>query len=273
MKKTKIALMILACSAALTGCGNEATNLPKIFKENLEYTFDEYSVDYRFDLYDSEGSRWDVKFNDKNGTEQVVRLSSDRYNELFEDVFDTKDEFEKWEFYEFYSDTLGLIGHHEFWNNIASKYFELEYEEEMFMKNDDIFLQYTISPVGVVDTENRIDLIENVISSENGVRLCEEDLGSMVSKDYVATTFEAWIYDGADTEAYVKKVKAVLDDFEKYAPQNYIFTVKDSENEICFSKCKVLSEEIDRSELEEEEIEELTLAKAVKEALGLTDIE
>lgn len=270
MRRIKTAFMLLTCSAALTACGADVTDLPKKFEKNLAYTLGEYSVGDK-KVLDENDIEWDIIFTDKNGKEQSVRLVSGAYNDFQKLYFDSKDEFEKYNLFDFYSDVMEHIADQELWDNIVSEYFDIEFQEKDFMKTDDIMLGFTTLSAVTGLTENSSDFIENKISPKNGIRLCEEDLNSIVSKDYMLTTFSIWVNDGVDPEPYVEKAKAVLADFQKYAddPKNYEFRVTSTGyKEVYFKKIVLFGEEIDESDLLDDEGNEISISSAIVNGLG-----
>lgn len=271
MKRIKATFMLLMCSAVLTGCGDEITNLPKKFEKNLDYTFGEYSVK---DGEESNGyiAKWEVGFTDKNGGEQSAELVSHLYYDSEKKYFDSRSEEDKYYVYSFYSDAVKKIAERELWDNVISEYFELEYDFNL-MKNDDITILLSVMPVNLFKTKNRGEFIDGIISPKNGIKLCEEDLSSLVAKEYVMTEICIWLNEGVEPEAYIEKVKSVIDGFEEYAPQNYVFIVKDWNNEMYFRKCKLFGEEIDESELVDDDGELTTVWKKFKSDLGFKNRE
>ena len=258
IKGKQIAAAVL-CVAALTGCGNSSA-MPKLYKEALDYTFDEYSVGETHDLGDGY-YKWNITFTDKNGNKHSPEIYSRKFDNDQKKYFESKKEMQENDLYEFYFSAIIDIAGREIWDDIISEYFDLAYDNSAISKNDDISIAALISPGSIMT------MPENTFAKD-GIKLSEEDLRSIVSKDYVLTTVSVTVHENVDPEPYIEKLEAAIADFEEYAPRNYSFKLKSKDKEVLFVRNKLLGEEIDQSELVDDEGETISIRQALNEAIG-----
>lgn len=258
MKKGKIIAGAVLCGILFTGCGKNS-GMPKLYKESLDYTFDEYTMSEKHDLGDG-FYKWNITFTDKNGNEQSPEIYSRRFDKDLKKYFDSKKEMQETDLYDFYCAAVRDIACKEMWDDIASEYFDLDYERGIIFKNDDISMAVLVS------LGSQTILPENAFAKD-GIRLSEMDLSSLVSKDYVLTNVAVTVHENVDPEPYIEKLEAVIADFEEYAPRNYSFRLKSKDKDVLFVRNKLLGEEIDESELVDDEGKKISIRLALDKAI------
>lgn len=269
MDKLKKLTAAILCVGMLTSCEasgkkNKATDLPEKYKKNLSYALGDYSIEKHSNddleekndieiIYDE----WDVTFTDKNGIERTEQLFSSAFDDSVKEMYGTKENLELYNISSFYFDSMRHIASEEMWNDIVSKYFDdIEFDSAALQSHgEDVSVTLSFLSALTVfnkysETDHIDDIIEmkkDTISSESGVKLCEEDLSSVAGKNYMIAIFRIHVNEGIAPEPYIEKMRSIITEFEEKTgnPQNYIFEVRGKDSEEYFSKYKILGEEKD----------------------------
>lgn len=263
----------LLCAITLAGCG-KVPDLTKKFKDNLDYTLDEYSVSAPTE-YDNGDMNWKIHFTDKNGYEQLGVLRSNVYDDFRQGLYDSKEKMQISALFDFYESCIREIGQTELWKKILSEYFDMNYNRySSTQKNDEITIHTTVgSAVSAITSDIAYEMITKEISPENGIKLSEEDLRSIVSKDYMMTVVLVVVENNIDPEPYIEKTKSALADFEKYDPVNYAFEVIDADKNIYFGKYIVFGEEKKHTDFFSEDILLFNISEPIARAWRYEDKE
>lgn len=220
-----------------------------------------------------------MTFTDKNGIERTEQLYSSAFEDSVKEMYGTKENLELYNISSFYFSSMGHIASEEMWNDIVSKYFDdIEYDSAALLSHGED-VSVTLSFLSAVNTyvkyseadyiDDIIEMEKDTVSSESGVKICEEDLSSVAGKNYMIAVFRIHVNEGIAPEPYIEKMRSIITEFEEKTgdPQNYVFEVSGKDSEKYFSKYKILGEEKDASYFIDENGKKISPTGIVKKGI------
>lgn len=214
----------------LTSCAEYSTNLPKKYKEFIDYAYgtDGYTVIKNYSSKETGQREWYVKFSDKNGSVHVVQLLSTKYeNSNGKDYYDNQETLDMVSVNNMYKEAVSISAGYDVYEQIISKDIECRSIGERFFSGDGFTVTLLFESVVDASDKRTFDDIEKRISGMDCLKVTDADGRTVGSKKEYILRFNMRIYDESKKDELLEKAETIISDYEEYVgdPQNYNFSV------------------------------------------------
>ncbi len=275
--KRGVCIIAAALSAVLlTGCNRYGTDLPKEYKEFLDYTFDgEYHVELTergTQGSDKQGySCWEITYTDKNGTDHVAELSSLQVTEAEKKPHGATQRNDIANLHAFIVMEMWQIGRDEFAGEILSRYLTVD-----FSKGDSLYFYgdgYIVTLYISTPMHGNYEQMQKDLCPGTGMQLSECDLTYLAQNEDFYTSLSIRIEHDTDPAPYLEMLEQIHDDFAAYteSPLNYEFKlVQYAEDEkesgvTLYRKSVLMGQEVDLANAEQDFSVSSALSEIVNE--------
>ncbi len=239
----RFSLAALAASfLLLTGCKHYGTDLPKEYKDYLDYTFaGNYAVTLTEEGVINEGTDreqgyryWDVTYTDPFGEEHTAKLTGAELVEEKEEYYRTQERFDVFGLHAFVQNEMGNIATQELWDEILSKHLDVEFVwDETTHEGDDCLLMTMMQGVVYGFDDRAFAYAKQKLSPEDGHCIANTNLTSLMQDDEFSLTLLVRLTPDADADVYLEKMQAIEAELLAYTGggQNYMIVLKQEERE------------------------------------------
>ena len=257
MRKHTAAAAVLA-TLILSSCGKSSgPDLPKDYKDYLDYTFDgAYTVNSEpEESTDDQGyiSRsWEITYKDKNGTEHSDKLKTTYLESYDKDTLRSESD---WSVLNFVLAQETRVLEDEILTLLKEQFPDMEETEsdsDIYYSGDGYDLDFSITRLeGIFGTDTNV--FGDLLSPSDGERYSTCDLKSCASGKFMALHIVVDA-DSGKTEETKQKLQALEKAYTEYtgSPQNYCFELygPDDTDVDHFEICRMLGETATASEFE-----------------------